>query len=267
MSLRKRMHEGFLSAYACFSCEMSVTKKLFFPPPCSLFVCEKRKNREKNRAYLCFWLVGFCRWEMEHQNMQWTRHSCPWGLGKFQGLVLAHSGMGWISKAMEMMLLSFVGPAVQLEWKHSPHQESLITSVVVTGMLLGAYSWGMVSDSYGWRQVLLIHGLILSSVIVDRIRRKLLKSTMLFLSCFFIFPLAFHQTEELTTALLFGARICISGILIVVYIYAPEGSLTSVRTTGIGTASSVGRIGGIMCPLVAVGMLHACHQIAATICI
>lgn len=76
------------------------------------------------------------------------------GFGKFQGLVLAYSGMGWVSEAMEVMLLSFVGPSVQAEWNLSSHEESLITSVVFVGMLIGAYSWGVVSDTYGRRQVL-----------------------------------------------------------------------------------------------------------------
>jgi hypothetical protein len=38
---------------------------------------------------------------------------------------------------------------------------------------------------------------------------------------------------------------------------------TSVRATGIGVASSVGRIGGILCPLVAVALVHGCHQTIA----
>lgn len=35
---------------------------------------------------------------------------------------------------------------------------------------------------------------------------------------------------------------------------------TSVRTTGVGVASSVGRIGGMVCPLVAVSLIHGCKQ-------
>ena len=49
------------------------------------------------------------------------------GFGKFQVNVLAYAGLGWVAEAMEMMLLSFIGPACQI----------------------GAYSWGIVSDSYG----------------------------------------------------------------------------------------------------------------------
>ncbi|CAI9261935.1 unnamed protein product [Lactuca saligna] len=74
------------------------------------------------------------------------------GFGKFQMLVLAYAGMGWISEAMEMMLLSFVGPALQSAWNLSSHEQSMITSVVFAGMLVGAYSWGVVADKHGRRK-------------------------------------------------------------------------------------------------------------------
>lgn len=75
------------------------------------------------------------------------------GFGKFHVLVLAYAGMGWVSEAMEMMLLSFVGPSVRSEWGLSSNEESLITSVVFVGMLGGAYTWGVISDIHGRRQV------------------------------------------------------------------------------------------------------------------
>ncbi|KAK9281364.1 hypothetical protein L1049_004264 [Liquidambar formosana] len=426
------------------------------------------------------------------------------GFGNFQILVLAYAGMGWVSEAMEMMLLSFVGPAVQSEWDLSSHEESLITSVVFAGMLVGAYSWGIVSDNHGrrkgflftaivtsaagflsafspnyisllilrclvgfglgggpvlsswflefipapnrgtwmvvfsalwtvgtifeallawlvmptlgWRWLLALSafpsslllmfygvtpesprylcmkgrttdalnvlekvarmnktklpsgnlvsdhhielhgksnlsedthllspgrnenetpksvdsnmgyisslfmllspklvrstlllwvvffgnafsyyglvlltselnngsnkctptemrsdkspavsyrdvfitsfaefpGLLLSAATVDKLGRKLSMSAMFFFGCLFLLPLVVHQPEGLTTALLFGARMCITGSFTIVYIYAPEIYPTSVRTTGVGIASSVGRIGGMLCPIVAV---------------
>ncbi|XP_043713994.1 organic cation/carnitine transporter 7 [Telopea speciosissima] len=437
------------------------------------------------------------------------------GFGKFQCLLLAYAGMGWVAEAMEMMLLSFVGPAVQAKWGLSSQQESLITSIVFAGMLVGAYSWGIVSDNYGrrkgfvitavvtfgagflsafapnyisliivrclvgiglgggpvlaswflefipapsrgtwmvvfsafwtigtileallawfimptlgWRWLLALSslpssvllffygitpesprylcmkdrtsealdvlekvarvnrtklplgllvsdhkieldgkntlsedthllsprnetatpknrnskegginslvmllspnlirstlllwvvffgnafsyyglvlltsqlssgiskckqtalhsensrdanlyrdvlitsfaefpGLLLSAATVDRLGRKLSMSLMFFISCIFLLPLMFHQPEALTTSLLFGARICITGTFTVIYIYAPEVYPTSVRTTGFGVASSVGRIGGMICPLVAVGLVDGCHLTAA----
>ncbi|KAH9702009.1 Organic cation/carnitine transporter 7 [Citrus sinensis] len=431
------------------------------------------------------------------------------GFGKFQFCVLAYAGMGWISEAMEMMLLSFVGPAVQSLWHLSPNQESLITSVVFAGMLVGAYSWGIVSDNFGRRKGFLITaivtsaaggpvlaswflefipapnrgfwmvifqtfwtvgtileagiawlvmprlgwrwllglsafpsslllllysvtpesprylclkgrtaearhvlekiakingtklpsgnlvsdwehelqnksllssssneddttpkemardedsiseakemksedststlansnmggitallillspelikstlllwlvffgnafsyyglvllttelnngqnkcvsnelqsgksrdinygdvfitsfaefpGLLLAAAMVDRLGRKLSMSSMFFCCCIFLVPLLFQQPKGLTTGLLFGARICITVTFTVVYVYAPEIYPTSVRTTGVGVASSIGRIGGMVCPLVAVALVHGCHQTAALI--
>ncbi|URE28522.1 Sugar transporter, partial [Musa troglodytarum] len=110
-----------------------------------------------------------------------------------------------------------------------------------------------------------VPGLIISAAIVDRIGRKLSMSSMLFISCVFLIPLVFPQTREITTGLLFCARISISASFTIIYIYAPEIYPTSVRASGIGIASSVGRIGGITCPLVAVGLVHGCHQSAAVL--
>ncbi|KAI3790561.1 hypothetical protein L2E82_03682 [Cichorium intybus] len=84
------------------------------------------------------------------------------GFGKFQVIVLAYAGLGWVAEAMEMMLLSFVGPAIQPEWGLSSSQESLISTVAFAGMLIGAYSWGVVSDSYGRKKGFLGAALITS---------------------------------------------------------------------------------------------------------
>ncbi|CAK7339783.1 unnamed protein product [Dovyalis caffra] len=440
------------------------------------------------------------------------------GFGKFQYFVLLYAGMGWVSEAMEMMILSFIGPAVKSDWNLTSHQESLITSVVFAGMLVGAYSWGIVSDRYGrrkgflvtaiitsgagflsafapnypvllisrclvglglgggpvllawflefvpapnrgtwmvifsafwtfgaifeaalawiimprlnWRWLLGISalpsflllvfyvatpespryfclkgrksdalrvlekigkqnrkelplgvlatdneielqgkilptegtisqpastegdvappkwkdsdlgvlksllmllspkllkstlllwvvffgnafsyyglvllttelnnrnntcnhpkaqshkssdvdykdvlittfaefpGLIVSALIVDKIGRKLSMAGMFFVACIFLLPLVVHQSPTVTTVLLFGARICITGTFTIVYIYAPEIYPTSVRSTGIGVASSMGRIGGMICPVVAVSLVQGCHQTVALI--
>ncbi|KAM7255568.1 hypothetical protein ACFE04_008466 [Oxalis oulophora] len=108
-------------------------------------------------------------------------------------------------------------------------------------------------------------GLLLSAAIVDKLGRKFSMSAMFFLCSIFLFPLVFHQPQWITTTLLFGARTCITGTFTVVYIYAPEIYPTSVRSTGVGVASSMGRIGGMLCPLVAVGLVHGCHQTIAII--
>ncbi|KAG0483262.1 hypothetical protein HPP92_011346 [Vanilla planifolia] len=105
-----------------------------------------------------------------------------------------------------------------------------------------------------------VPGLLLSAFVVDRFGRKHSMSAMLFTSFALLLPLVVNQKEVVTTSLLFGARVCISGSFNIIYVYAPEIYPTSLRTTGVGTASSVGRIGGMLCPLVAVGLVHSCHQ-------
>ncbi|KAG0475597.1 hypothetical protein HPP92_015283 [Vanilla planifolia] len=82
------------------------------------------------------------------------------GFGKFQVLILLYSGMAYAAEAMEIMILSFIGSAVQSEWNLSPHENSIISSVVFAGMLLGAYSWGVVSDNYGRRKGFLFTALV-----------------------------------------------------------------------------------------------------------
>ncbi|XP_047325336.1 organic cation/carnitine transporter 7-like isoform X2 [Impatiens glandulifera] len=77
------------------------------------------------------------------------------GFGKFQGYALAYAGLGSIAEAMEIMLLSFIGTAVASDWNLSSDQESMITSIVFSGMLIGAYSWGVVSDNYGRKKAFL----------------------------------------------------------------------------------------------------------------
>ncbi|KAI9390818.1 hypothetical protein POPTR_007G003000v4 [Populus trichocarpa] len=440
------------------------------------------------------------------------------GFGKFQFLVLLYAGMGWVSEAMEVMILSFVGPAVHSKWGLTSHEESLITTVVFAGMLVGAYTWGVISDKYGrrkgffvtaimtsvagflsafapnyiallisrclvgfgigggpvllawflefvpapnrgtwmvvfsafwtvgtifegglawiimprlgWRWLLALSalpsflllvfytltpesprylclkgrknealiilkkiaklngkelppgvvvagneielqgnnhlpeskdkdvcaapppppppkqkdshmgvfksvliifsprlvrstlllwvvifanafsyyglvllttelndrsntchqtkkqsqkpaninykqvfitsfaefpGLILSALVIDRLGRKLSMAAMFFVCCIFLLPLVVHQSTGVTTTLLFGARTCITGTFTIVYIYAPELYPTFMRTTGVGVASSVSRIGGMVCPLVAVSLVQGCHQTAAVV--
>ncbi|KAG8043400.1 hypothetical protein GUJ93_ZPchr0458g22373 [Zizania palustris] len=79
----------------------------------------------------------------------------------------------------------------------------------------------------------------------------------------FLSAMIVDRIDILTRVSLFGARLCISASFTIVYIYAPEIYPTSIRTTGIGVASSVGRIGGILCPLVAVALVHSCRQTTA----
>ncbi|XP_076924427.1 organic cation/carnitine transporter 7-like [Bidens hawaiensis] len=411
-------------------------------------------------------------------------YNLDWALSKlgfmnFPLIMLAYAGLGWISEAMEMMLLSFVGPAIQPKWGLSSEQESFISTVTFGGMLVGAYAWGIVSDTYGrkkgflgasimtttggllsafapnytsllilrffigvglgcghvfsswflefvptpkrgtwmvvfstfwmvgtiieaslawsimpsfgWRWllglstipsllVLLFYGQVpesprylctkrkltkarnilvkgathnqkelpvgtlvsdhiteadkirsssismllspnlirttlplwflyfgntfsyygivlltsqlsilqsesiqnsslytnvfvnslaelpwlgLAAIILDKLGRKISMEIMLVVGFVLLLPLVVHQNGIFTAVSLFGARMFISASFIVVCIYSPEVYPTNIRATGVGIATAVGRIGGMVCPLVAVGLVSSCSQTLA----
>lgn len=98
-----------------------------------------------------------------------------------------------------------------------------------------------------------IPGLILSAIIVDTIGRRLSISFMFASGCIFLSPLFYHQSATLTTTLMFGARMSSRVLSTLATIYAQELYPTAVRATGVGVASAVGRVGGMITPLVAVG--------------
>ncbi|CAL1408622.1 unnamed protein product [Linum trigynum] len=102
-------------------------------------------------------------------------------------------------------------------------------------------------------------GLLLSALIVDRFGRKISMAVMFFMAWLFLIPLVSQQAPLVTTGLLFGARMCALGSFTVACVYAPELYPTSVRATGAGASNAVGRIGGMLCPLVAVALVTSCH--------
>nr|GMD85273.1 organic cation/carnitine transporter 7-like [Ipomoea batatas] len=106
-------------------------------------------------------------------------------------------------------------------------------------------------------------GLVLSAVLVDKAGRKMSLVLMYGAGFLFLLPLVIHEHEFLTTVLLFGARMCFIGTFTVAGIYCPEIYPTSVRTTGVGVASAVGRIAGMICPVVAVQFISGCEMTAA----
>jgi len=77
------------------------------------------------------------------------------GFGKFQLYMLAFAGFAWCADAMEMMLLSFIGPSMRCEFGVDADAEGALTSVVFVGMMLGAPGWGVLSDARGRKTALL----------------------------------------------------------------------------------------------------------------
>ncbi|XP_012704812.2 synaptic vesicle 2-related protein [Fundulus heteroclitus] len=71
------------------------------------------------------------------------------GFGVFQWKLSILTGLAWIGDAMEMMILSILGPQLHCEWRLPSYQVALITSVVFIGMGLSSSAWGNVTDKYG----------------------------------------------------------------------------------------------------------------------
>ncbi|XP_006788935.1 synaptic vesicle 2-related protein-like [Neolamprologus brichardi] len=71
------------------------------------------------------------------------------GFGKFQWKVSFLTGLSWVADAMEMMILSILGPQLHCEWRLPSYKVALITSVVFIGMGISSPIWGNVADKYG----------------------------------------------------------------------------------------------------------------------
>nr|XP_043867732.1 synaptic vesicle 2-related protein [Solea senegalensis] len=78
------------------------------------------------------------------------------GFGIFQWKMSLITGLSWVADAMEMMILSILGPELHCEWRLPSYQTALITSVVFVGMGLSSSAWGNLSDKYGRKTGLFI---------------------------------------------------------------------------------------------------------------
>lgn len=87
----------------------------------------------------------------------------PAGFGRLQWALLAYCGLCWLADACEVMLLSFLGPAVRCAWGIGPGGETALTSVVFLAMLAGVTSLGAISDHLGRRRGFLSSALLLGA--------------------------------------------------------------------------------------------------------
>ena len=76
------------------------------------------------------------------------------GVGRFQWYLLGYTGLAWAGDACETMILSYLGPSVACAWPDQvgPFHESLLTSVVFAGMMVGVYTLGSTADALGRRK-------------------------------------------------------------------------------------------------------------------
>jgi len=88
--------------------------------------------------------------------------------------------------------------------------------------------------------------------ILDKIGRKKTIAGQFVLFAITIFIFCFPITNRVVkTVILFAARGVVSGVFQAAYVYTPEVYPTSMRAIGIGTCSSMARIGAMITPYVA----------------
>lgn len=76
------------------------------------------------------------------------------GFGRFQVKVILSCGLFLGVDAMEIMLLSFVGPALECDWGINAQQKSFLPFTVFLGAFLGSFFWGTVADVKGRKPVI-----------------------------------------------------------------------------------------------------------------
>ncbi|GKC69071.1 organic cation/carnitine transporter 7-like protein, partial [Tanacetum coccineum] len=71
------------------------------------------------------------------------------GYGKFQISVFLYAVLRSVAEAMELMLLTYIGLAVEADFQLTSSEKNLISIVTFVGIILGAWLWSAVSDSFG----------------------------------------------------------------------------------------------------------------------
>nr|CAH8876010.1 unnamed protein product [Trichobilharzia regenti] len=83
------------------------------------------------------------------------------GFGCFQIKLFVLCGAISAADAMEMLLLSVLGPALRCYWLLSSGQVAAITTIVFAGFLCGAPLWGFIADRFGrWPTMLIVLSMI-----------------------------------------------------------------------------------------------------------
>ena len=79
------------------------------------------------------------------------------GYGKFHILLSTAAGCAMLSDAMEMMILSVLGPTLQCSsWHVGKASVATLTTAVFLAMMIASPLWGLVTDRYGRRVALIL---------------------------------------------------------------------------------------------------------------
>eukprot|EP01127_Copromyxa_protea_P008765 TRINITY_DN2014_c0_g1_i6.p1 TRINITY_DN2014_c0_g1~~TRINITY_DN2014_c0_g1_i6.p1 ORF type:complete len:273 (+),score=47.89 TRINITY_DN2014_c0_g1_i6:446-1264(+) len=97
-----------------------------------------------------------------------------------------------------------------------------------------------------------IPGLVITLFMVDRLGRKKTMAIQFGVSAFFAFLMWMCLPRILETIIMTILKALVCGAFQVLYLYTPEVYPTSIRSVGLGSSVSAGRIGGMVAPYVSV---------------
>lgn len=84
------------------------------------------------------------------------------GVGRTQYKLLLICGLTFCSDAAEVTFLSYVTEVLRCDWGLTSYEESLITSAVFAGMVLGAPVWGWIADHHGRRRSFILSSMVIT---------------------------------------------------------------------------------------------------------
>jgi putative MFS transporter len=140
--------------------------------------------------------------------------------------------------------------------------------ITITFSMYGFFTWiptllvkqGMtITKSFGFSFIMFlaqIPGSYIAAFLNDHLDRKWTIVLFLFLGAMAAYFLSGARADAAITLCGFCLSFFMTGAFAVIYTYTPELYPTSIRSTGMGVASSVGRIGGLAAPIV-IGFTYA----------
>jgi MFS transporter, putative metabolite:H+ symporter len=143
--------------------------------------------------------------------------------------------LGRTLTAWGMWLFGMIGYYAIVAWIAKLLVDKGISVTSSISLVLLMYLWG-------------IPGFLLSSYFMERIGRKPVVATAIALSS--VAAYLYGSAETLVSVVIAGSvlQFCLMGMWVGIYTYTPELFPTRARATGSGTASTAGRIGGLLGP-------------------
>uniref|UniRef100_A0A336N2T7 CSON011713 protein n=1 Tax=Culicoides sonorensis TaxID=179676 RepID=A0A336N2T7_CULSO len=78
------------------------------------------------------------------------------GYGKFHYYLLAICGLVSMSEEMDIISMSFILPSAECDLNLDTKSKGWLNSIIFIGMMVGAYTWGSLADSWGRKKVLIL---------------------------------------------------------------------------------------------------------------